>query len=47
MELPETLLESIDVKKATGPDDVSGQILTLCSAEIAPVLTVIFTQSLA
>ena len=41
----ETLLESIDVKKATGPDDISGRILKLCSAEMALVLTVIFTQS--
>jgi len=39
-------LESIDVKKATGPDNVPGQILKLCSAELAPVLTVIFNQSL-
>ena len=37
---------TFDVKKATGPDDISGQILKLCSAEIAPVLNVIFTQSL-
>ena len=36
----ETLLESIDVKKATSPDDISGQILKLCSAEIDLVLTV-------
>ena len=41
-----SLLESLDVKKATGPDGVPGQILKLCAAEIAPVLTVIFNQSL-
>jgi len=42
----ESLLRSIDVKKATGPDGIPGHILKLCATEIAPVLIVIFNQSL-
>jgi len=42
----ESLLGSIDVKKATGPNGIPGHILKLCATEIAPVLTVIFNQSL-
>ena len=42
----ESLLKSLDVKKAAGLDGVPGQILKLCATEIAPVLTVIINQSL-
>jgi len=42
----ESLLKSVDVKKATGPDGVPGRILKLCATEITPVLAIIFNQSL-
>ena len=40
------LLKTLDTKKASGPDNISAHILKLCAGEIAPVLTVIFIQSL-
>ena len=43
----QNLLESLDVAKAPGPDGIPTRILKLCAAEIVPVLTVIFVQSLA
>ena len=43
----QNLLESLDVAKAPGPDGIPTRILKLCAAEIAPILTVIFVQSLA
>ena len=39
------LLSNIDVNKATGPDQVPCRILKELSAQIAPMLTAIFTQS--
>jgi len=41
------LLSTLDVQKACGPDLISPYILKHCDNEIAPVLQVIFTQSLA
>ena len=40
------LLENINVKKAAGPDNISGKILQTLSSELAPVLHFIFVQSL-
>ena len=40
------LLENINVKKASGPDNISGKILQTLSLELAPVLHTIFSQSL-
>ena len=41
----EKLLSNIDANKATGPDQVPCRILKELSAQIAPMLTAIFTQS--
>ena len=43
----QNLLESLDVAKAPGPDRIPTRILKLRAAEIAPILTVIFVQSLS
>ena len=40
------LLQSLDIKKATGPDSLPARILREFATEIAPILTVIFQQSL-
>ena len=40
------LLESINGKKSSGPDDISPRILKELSREIAPILTFIFNQSI-
>ena len=40
------ILNNVPVSKSAGPDNVPNFILKLCSAVIAPVLQVIFTQSL-
>ena len=40
------LLKTLDTKKASGPDGIPARILKLCAEEIAPILTVIFVQSL-
>ena len=40
------LLQELKHGKALGPDNIPTWILQTCSAEIAPVLQVIFTQSL-
>jgi len=42
----QNLLESLDPNKASGPDNIPTRILKLCAKEIAPILTVIFIQSL-
>ena len=42
----EKLLSKLDVKKASGPDNISCRILWELSAELAPVLAGIFTQSI-
>ena len=39
-------LESIDISKATGPDQLSGRILKECAAQLAPSLTTLFNKSL-
>src|SRR5208282_365093 len=41
------LLAGIDVKKSTGPDELSPRVLKESREEIAPVLTFIFNQSLS
>ena len=41
------LLKNLDHKKANGPDQISTFILKECAEEIAPILTNIFTTSLA
>ena len=41
------LLKKLDPKKANGPDQISTYILKECAEEIAPILTNIFTTSLA
>jgi len=40
------LLSTLDSSKSCGPDNIPARILKYCSDEIAPILTVIFTQSL-
>ena len=40
------LLKNLDVNKASGPDGISPKFLKLCAAQVAPILQVIFTQSL-
>ena len=40
------LLSTLDPSKSCGPDNIPARILKFCCDEIAPVLTVIFTQSL-
>jgi len=42
----QNLLSTLDVQKASGPDLISPYILKHCTNEIAPILQVIFTQSL-
>ena len=42
----EKLLSNLKVNKASGPDDLPATVLKELSHEIAPILTVIFTQSL-
>ena len=39
------LIKSLNINKASGPDNISARALVLCAEEIAPVLTVLFTQS--
>ncbi|MCG8035226.1 MAG: reverse transcriptase family protein, partial [Candidatus Thiodiazotropha taylori] len=41
------LLENINPKKAAGPDNVPARILKDCACELAPILTLIFRQSLS
>ena len=40
------LLQSLDVKKSIGPDEISPRVLKETAVEIAPVLTSIFNQSI-
>ena len=42
----EKLLSKLNLKKASGPDNISCRILRELSAELAPVLSGIFTQSI-
>ena len=41
------LLNSLDINKAPGPDEISSRILKHCAIEVAPILQVIFTQSMS
>ena len=41
------LLSTLDSSKSCGPDNIPARILKHCCDEIAPILTVIFTQSLS
>jgi len=41
------LLESLDSSKAPRPDSIPTKVLKVCAKEVSPILTVIFTQSLA
>ena len=43
----EKLLRSLNARKAAGPDDLPCHVLREMASEIAPVLTVIFNQSLS
>ena len=40
------LLQNLDVNKSSGPDEIPAIILKNCALEIAPILQVIFTQSI-
>ena len=40
------VLSTLDSSKSCGPDNIPARILKHCCNEIAPILTVIFTQSL-
>jgi len=42
----QNLLESLNPNKAYGLDNIPTRIMKLCVKEIAPILTVIFVQSL-
>ena len=39
------LIKSLNINKASGPDNISARVLTICAEEIAPILTILFTQS--
>ena len=39
-------LSTLNVNKASGPDNIPGRILQICATEIVPILTVLFSQSL-
>ena len=41
------LLNNLDAKKSSGPDDISPRVLKECASELARVLTFLFNQSLA
>ena len=41
------LLNSLNIHKAPGPDGLSARVLKECSSEIAPILTLIYNESLA
>ena len=40
------LLESLYPSRASGPDSIPTRVLKLCAKEVAPILTVIFIQTL-
>ena len=40
------LLEEVDTKKASGPDNILAWVLKHCAREIAPILSKLFSQSL-
>ena len=39
------LIKSLNINKASGTDNISARVLTICAEEIAPILTILFTQS--
>ena len=39
------LIKSLNLNKSSGPDNISARVLMICAEEIAPILTVLFTQS--
>ena len=41
------LIKSLNINKASGPDNISARVhvLTICAEEIAPILTILLTQS--
>ena len=41
------LLNNLKIHKASGPDGLSARVLTECSSEIAPILALIYNESLA
>ena len=41
-----TLLSTFDSSKSCGPDNIPAPVLKCCCDDIAPILTIIFTQSL-
>ena len=43
----QVLLENLDTAKSPGPDRIRSVVLKHCASELAPVLQVIFTQSLS
>jgi hypothetical protein len=40
------LLQELNVNKAPGPDGINPHVLKICAKEIAPILQIIFTQSI-
>ena len=43
----QSLLENLEVVKSPGPDKIDPLVLKHCASELAPVLQVIFSQSLS
>ena len=41
------LLNNLKIHKASGPDSLSARVLKECSSEIAPILALIYNESLA
>ena len=41
------LINGLNIHKASGPDGLSARVLKECSAEIAPILTLIYNELLA
>ena len=41
------LLNGLNINKASGPDGLSARVLKECSSEIAPILALIYNESLA
>ena len=43
----EKLLNNLKIHKTSGPEDPSARLLKECSSEIAPLLALIYNESLA
>ena len=41
------LLNNLKIHKAPGPDGLSARVLKICSSEIAPILALIYNETLA